>query len=148
MVPKDFPGEVSPFHTGLTRYGNRYLRNLDNTVAKNKSGHEITRKRPNNCTLKMNIFIILGLILFLPLLLFAAYLLLSSCLGDSFRARISGVPVNIRQTTYGQTYARNIGSATGQGGWEQIEMEDMMEPIVREEPELRFNHMRGRFMTD
>lgn len=96
----------------------------------------------------MNIFLILGLILFLPLLLFAAYLLLSSCLGDSFRARISGVPVNIRQTTYGQTYARNIGSATGQGGWEQIEMEDMMEPIVREEPELRFNHMRGRFMTD
>jgi len=91
----------------------------------------------------MNIFVLLGFILFLPLVLFAAYLVLSSCLGDSFRARLAGVPVDVQQATYGRTYTRNFGSGAGHGGWEQIEMEDMMEPALRDIPEEEYD-LRSR----
>jgi hypothetical protein len=79
----------------------------------------------------MNIWILLGLICFLPLALLAAWLILSTCMGDSFRARVAGVPVNVRQANYGKTYARNLpnfGSGLNQGGFEQIELENMMDP--------------------
>ena len=58
--------------------------------------------------------------------LLTAWFALSSCLGDSIRARISGITVNPRHGSYGRTYGRNASSGVGQGGWEQIEMEDMM----------------------
>lgn len=74
----------------------------------------------------MNTLILLALIFFLPLTLFIAWLILSTCMGDSIRARIAGVPLNVRHASYGKTYARNFGAAMNQGGVEQIEMENMM----------------------
>ncbi|KAF2459242.1 hypothetical protein BDY21DRAFT_268261, partial [Lineolata rhizophorae] len=47
-------------------------------------------------------------------------------LGDSFRARFSGVTLDPRPTSFGRYYARGLGSGVGQAGWEQIEMEDML----------------------
>ncbi|KAF1993373.1 hypothetical protein P154DRAFT_450384 [Amniculicola lignicola CBS 123094] len=47
-------------------------------------------------------------------------------MGDRFRARISGISLNPRYTSFGRSYARGLGSGAGSGGWEQIEMEDMM----------------------
>ena len=41
-------------------------------------------------------------------------------------ARREGVTFDPRQGSYGRRYARNMPSGVGQGGWEQIEMEDMM----------------------
>lgn len=76
----------------------------------------------------MNIFLLLGLIFFLPLALLVGWLIFSTCMGDSVRARVAGVPLNARHATYGKTYLRNLGSAVNQGGFEQIEMENMMDP--------------------
>lgn len=76
----------------------------------------------------MNIFLLLGLIFFFPLALLVGWLVLSSCMGDSVRARVAGVPLNVRHAAYGKTYLRNFGSAVNQGGFEQIEMENMMDP--------------------
>jgi len=86
----------------------------------------------------MNIWILLGLIFFLPLALLSAWLILSTCMGDSFRARVAGVPVNVRQANYGKTYARNFGSGLNQSGFEQIELENMMDPEeeFEERPEV------------
>jgi len=74
----------------------------------------------------MNVIVLLTLLFFIPLLLFAVFLGLSSCLGDNFRARFSGINVNPRHASFGRSYARGLGSGAGQGGWEQIEMEDML----------------------
>lgn len=54
---------------------------------------------------------------------------LSSCLGDSFRASIAGVSLNPRHADFGRSYARGLGSGTGQAGWEQIEMEEMLDNV-------------------
>lgn len=43
------------------------------------------------------------------------------------RARMAGVTVNPRHGSYGRSYARGMPSGAGQGGWEQIEMEDMVD---------------------
>ncbi|OJD24275.1 hypothetical protein ACJ73_04367 [Blastomyces percursus] len=54
-----------------------------------------------------------------------AFLALSSCLGDSFRARIAGFSINPREAIYDRSYLRtmtNSGSAMS----EQIELEDML----------------------
>jgi len=94
----------------------------------------------------MNIFLLLGLIFFVPLALFVgkyyaysqtdirrilmellAYLILSSCIGDRLRARTSGATMSIPGISYRRTYARNMASAMNQGGWEQIEMENMLD---------------------
>ena len=64
----------------------------------------------------MNKFIVL---LFFPFLLFLIFLALSSCLGDSVRARISEI-------SFSHNYGRGLGSGSGAGGWEQIEMEDVL----------------------
>jgi hypothetical protein len=53
-----------------------------------------------------------------------AWLILSSCLGDSFRLRISNVTVNPRQALFDRNYLR--GASSGQGTWNQIEMADML----------------------
>jgi hypothetical protein len=77
---------------------------------------------------KMNVLILLGLLFFLPLLLWLVFLALSSCMGDRFRARVAGIPVtfNPRHATFGRQYTRGFGSGAGSAGWEQIEMEDML----------------------
>ncbi|KAF2873446.1 hypothetical protein BDV95DRAFT_489508 [Massariosphaeria phaeospora] len=74
----------------------------------------------------MNVLLLLSLVLFFPLCLFVAFLAVSSCLGDSFRARVSGISFNPRHAVYGRNYARGLGSGAATGGWEQIEMEDML----------------------
>lgn len=76
----------------------------------------------------MNVLILLGLLFFLPLLLWLVFLALSSCMGDRFRARVAGIPVtfNPRHATFGRQYTRGFGSGAGSAGWEQIEMEDML----------------------
>lgn len=74
----------------------------------------------------MNVLVLLSLLLFIPFTFFLIFLALSSCMGDNFRARISGMSINPRHGSYGRGYARGLGSGAGSAGWEQIEMEDMM----------------------
>ncbi|KAF1956037.1 hypothetical protein CC80DRAFT_414376 [Byssothecium circinans] len=47
-------------------------------------------------------------------------------MGDNFRARIGGFSLNPRHTSFGRNYGRGLGGGPGTGGWEQIEMEDML----------------------
>jgi hypothetical protein len=61
-------------------------------------------------------------------LMTAVYLALSSCLGDSLRRRRSSTSVPVSMTSFGKQYAMNLNSGVGQGGWEQIEMENMLDP--------------------
>jgi hypothetical protein len=74
----------------------------------------------------MHVLALLSLLLFIPFTFFLVFLALSSCMGDGFRARISGMSINPRHGSYGRGYARGLGSGAGSSGWEQIEMEDMM----------------------
>ena len=75
---------------------------------------------------KMNVWVLLSLLFFIPILLLLVFLALSSCMGDSFRASVAGIPVTFRHASFGRQYTRGFGSGTASGGWEQIEMEDMM----------------------
>jgi hypothetical protein len=68
---------------------------------------------------KMNVLILLSLLFFVAFLFFLVYLALSSCMGDGFRARVGGM-------TFSRSYARGMRGSAGAGGWEQIEMEDML----------------------
>ncbi|PGH05539.1 hypothetical protein GX51_02878 [Blastomyces parvus] len=73
----------------------------------------------------MNVIWLLSLLLLGPFLLLLAFLALTSCLGDSFRARIAGFSINPRDAIYDRSYLRtmtNSGSAMS----EQIELEDML----------------------
>lgn len=74
----------------------------------------------------MNVFLLLmvGLATFVLLVLVA--FALSSCLGDEIRAAWSGRERYV-PTTFGQQYARSMGHVGNQGGWEHIEMEDLMD---------------------
>lgn len=74
----------------------------------------------------MNVLVLLSLLFFIPFLFFLAFLAASSCMGDGFRARVSGITINPRHASFGRTYTRGMGSGAGSGGWEQIEMEDML----------------------
>ncbi|EUC34623.1 hypothetical protein COCVIDRAFT_98788 [Bipolaris victoriae FI3] len=47
-------------------------------------------------------------------------------MGEGFRARFAGVTFNPRNASFGRNYTRGFGSGAGSGGWEQIEMEDML----------------------
>lgn len=67
----------------------------------------------------MNVLVLLGLLFFIPFLFFLVYLALSSCMGDGFRARVNGI-------TFNRSYARGLRGGSAAGGWEQIEMEDML----------------------
>ena len=77
------------------------------------------------------------------LALFVVYLILSSCMGDRFRARISGAGMDINSGSYEKAYARNFASALQHGGWEQIEMQDMLDQNdhhdTPDEPRLRLS---------
>ena len=68
---------------------------------------------------KMNVLVLLSLLFFVPFLFFLAYLALSSCMGDGMRARVGGM-------TFSRSYARGLGGGAANGGWEQIEMQDML----------------------
>jgi hypothetical protein len=74
----------------------------------------------------MNVFLLamVGLAAFVILVL--AAFALSSCLGDEIRAAWSGRERYV-PTTFGQQYARSMGHGGNQAGWEQIEMEDLMD---------------------
>jgi len=74
----------------------------------------------------MNVILLLILLLGVPFLFFLAFLALSSCLGNDFRARVAGITFNPRHASYGRSYARGLRGGVGSGGWEQIEMEDML----------------------
>ncbi|KAF2753036.1 hypothetical protein EJ05DRAFT_480751 [Pseudovirgaria hyperparasitica] len=83
----------------------------------------------------MNFWLGFGLILLLPITAFFAFLILSSCMGDRFRARVQArlSPLSAvsypGQASFGRTYARSMMSGAAPAGWEQIEMEDMMSDI-------------------
>ncbi|KAJ9623289.1 hypothetical protein H2203_006229 [Taxawa tesnikishii (nom. ined.)] len=74
----------------------------------------------------MNIILLLVVLFLIPLFLLLAWFAFSSCLGDDIRAHFAGTNLNPRHATYGQHYARTMGSGAGQAGWEQIEMEDVV----------------------
>lgn len=92
----------------------------------------------------MGVFWLLSLLFFVPLLFFlgwlllltipskwfaddtwTAFLALSSCLGDRFRARVSGFSINPRHGSYDQTYFRTMTNP-GPSSSEHIEMETML----------------------
>lgn len=77
-------------------------------------------------TPKMNFLVLLSLLFLVPILLFIAWLAVSSCMGDRFRARVSGITFMPRTTSFGRSYVRGLMAGSGSAGWEQIEMEDMM----------------------
>jgi hypothetical protein len=70
----------------------------------------------------MNVLLLLTLLFFIPFALFLAFLALSSCLGDRFRARMSSTP---QHASFGRSYVAGLAGA-GHAGWEQIEMEDVL----------------------
>lgn len=76
----------------------------------------------------MNILGLLVLILLIPIAILVAYLVLSSYLGDCIRARLSGsrIQEGWRGATT-TTYARNM---MAQGGYEQMELQDLMDKDV------------------
>lgn len=67
---------------------------------------------------------------FAILISFAALLLawfaISSCLGDEIRSHFAGRDLRTYPPTFGQQYARMMGNGS-QAGWEQIEMQDMLD---------------------
>ena len=75
----------------------------------------------------MNTFLILMIVLLCFIILVLAWFALSSCLGDEIRAAWSGPRKQYIPTTYGLQYARVMGHGGAQSGWEQIEMEDMID---------------------
>ncbi|KAF9739403.1 hypothetical protein PMIN06_008250 [Paraphaeosphaeria minitans] len=74
----------------------------------------------------MNVFLLLFLLLGVPFLFFLAFLALSSCLGNDFRARVAGITFNPRHASYNSAYARNLQGGAGSGGWEGIEMDELL----------------------
>ena len=75
----------------------------------------------------MNTFLILMIFLLWFIVLLLAWFAISSCLGDEIRAQWSGRARNAIPTTFGLQYARVMGHGGNQAGWEQIEMEDMLD---------------------
>jgi len=75
----------------------------------------------------MNTFLLLIIVLLSFLVLLLAWFAISSCLGDEIRALLSGRQQRFVPTTYGLQYARAVAHDGTQAGWEQIEMEDMLD---------------------
>lgn len=75
----------------------------------------------------MNSFIVLLVLLLSFLILILAWFAISSCLGDEIRAQFSGRASTYVPTTFGLQYARLMGHGGNQAGWEQIEMEEMID---------------------
>lgn len=76
----------------------------------------------------MNSFLLFLTLVFSFAVLILAFFALSSCLGDEIRAAWSGRQ-NRRTipTTFGLQYARMMGQSHGPAGWEQIEMQEMVD---------------------
>ncbi|KAL2221903.1 hypothetical protein M432DRAFT_636573 [Thermoascus aurantiacus ATCC 26904] len=75
----------------------------------------------------MDFLLLLGLVFFAPLLLFIAFLALSSCLGDGFRARLAGFTIRPRIDAYDRHYLRTMtNGGSGSAMSEQIELENML----------------------
>lgn len=60
-------------------------------------------------------------------ILMLVFFALSSCLGDGIRGRSSSRASRMAPTTFGQQYARLMSHGGNQAGWEQIEMEEMLD---------------------
>jgi hypothetical protein len=75
----------------------------------------------------MNSFLLLMIVLFSFAVLILAFFALSSCLGDELRAAWSGRSTSAMPTTYSLQYARMMSQSHGHAGWEQIEMQDMLD---------------------
>ncbi len=75
----------------------------------------------------MNLFFLFLILISSFLILLLAWLAISSCLGDEIRAHLSRGSTRTIPTTFGQQYARLMGHGGNQAGWEQIEMEDMLD---------------------
>ncbi|KAK4900092.1 hypothetical protein LTR27_002855 [Elasticomyces elasticus] len=84
-----------------------------------------------NAEFPMNWFRVLLVLLLCFLILVLVFFALSSCLGDEIRAAWSGRSTSVVPTTYGMQYARMMGQSGQHAGWEQIEMEDMLDERVR-----------------
>ncbi|PWY84850.1 hypothetical protein BO70DRAFT_395533 [Aspergillus heteromorphus CBS 117.55] len=76
----------------------------------------------------MNFLLLLFLVFFAPLLLFLAWLGLSSCLGDRLRAYFSASSAGPGMDSYGRDYFRGMGN-TGSAMSEQIELENMLDDL-------------------
>lgn len=76
-------------------------------------------------TSSMSTFVVLLVILVTFTILVLVFFALSSCLGDEIRALWSGQD-RYMPTTYGLQYARSMANHSSQGGWEQIEMAEML----------------------
>lgn len=83
---------------------------------------------------------LLAVLISVPLVLFVAWLILSSCLGDSFRLRVSNTAIHPRRALFDRNYLRSVTS-NGQGTWNQIEMDDMLGESPRSSSE---SEERGR----
>ncbi|XMA18068.1 hypothetical protein WAI453_010859 [Rhynchosporium graminicola] len=68
---------------------------------------------------------LLVILIAIPITLFIAWLIVSSCLGDSFRLRVSNVSFNPRLALFDRNYVHTVTS-NGHGTWNQIEMDDML----------------------
>lgn len=76
----------------------------------------------------MDLFIIFLISFISFMVILAVFWALSSCLGDEVRAHWAGrSSATSVPTTFGLQYARIMGNSANQAGWEQIEMEDMMD---------------------
>ena len=75
----------------------------------------------------MSAFTILLIALLCFVVLLLAVFALLSCLGDEIRAQFSGRAGRTIPTTFGLQYARMMQHRNDQAGWEQIEMEDMLD---------------------
>ncbi|KAJ5159906.1 uncharacterized protein N7482_006910 [Penicillium canariense] len=73
----------------------------------------------------MNFLLLLFLVFFAPLLLFAVWLAASSCLGNRLRTRGNGFAVRSGLDAYGQSYLRTMANS-GPAMSEQIELDDML----------------------
>lgn len=74
----------------------------------------------------MDLFLPLVIVLLSFVVLLLAWFAISSCLGDEIRSHLAGRSLRNVPTTFGQQYARMMGSSN-HAGWEQIEMQDMMD---------------------
>ncbi|KAG4027635.1 hypothetical protein MFRU_028g00570 [Monilinia fructicola] len=65
------------------------------------------------------------LVMSIGITLFIAWMILTSCLGEGTRRRISGMSYNPREAIFDSNYLGAITS-NGQGAWNQFEMENML----------------------
>ncbi len=75
----------------------------------------------------MNSLTTLSILIIVFMILTLVFFAISSCLGDDIRAHFSGRRRETIPTTFGLQYAQMMGQSGNAAGWEQIEMEDMLE---------------------